>query len=438
MMVERILLLILANFLFYFKTLQYKYSSDDIPVSQRPKDPNKLRHWFFVLEGRELTGNPKIDRSINLTIHALTCVFIYLGFGATDISFLGAFLFAFNPANNQSAVWISGKAYSWSALFTLIALTIPFLAPVFIFMATWFPAGFVLPSVLIGSPTPLIVLYVPFCWLARYARFKTNVIQKATMEMFVEDRKIGWYKLILAIKTFGYYTSHALIPTKTTFYHSFLQSAAGSGKEKAYNYKDRYFFIGLAAGMFIFLYMINNAWGPMSFYLLWWCVGIAPFLNFVRIHQEIAERYMYAPNAGLMMALATMIHADPGISAFFLGMYATKMWFYMEAFQDDYYLVEFACMNSRGSWFAWHSRAMKRWHAKSINEALIMWVMARKISPKEFKVNFNIATALAMMKKMPEALEFLQIAEENIPPGQEEQDKQLIADWRNGKVTVLM
>jgi hypothetical protein len=114
------------------------------------------------------------------------------------------------------------------------------------------------------------------------------------------------------------------------------------------------------------------------------------------------------------------------------------MWFYMDSFQDDYYLVEQACMNSPDSWFAWHVRGMKRWDVQSYKEAIILWTMARRISPREFKVNFNIAAALVLTKHQKEGLEFLKIAEANIPAGQEAQSNQLIAEFRSGKIAILL
>jgi hypothetical protein len=117
------------------------------------------------------------------------------------------------------------------------------------------------------------------------------------------------------------------------------------------------------------------------------------------------------------------------------------MWFYMDAYTDDYYLIEQACLNSPDSWFAWHVRAMKRWDSGSRQEAVILWTMARMISPNEFKLNFNIAAALRLTtnkKFHEEADQFLARAEAHIPGGQEEQAGKLIEEFRKGQVTILL
>jgi hypothetical protein len=99
-----------------------------------------------------------------------------------------------------------------------------------------------------------------------------------------------------------------------------------------------------------------------------------------------------------MFVLAAVLVHHPVIAAAWVAMYATKMWFYMDAFQDDYYLIEQACLNSPDSWYAWHVRAMKRWESRSYQEAIILWTMAQMISPNEMKLHINIATALKLAR----------------------------------------
>ena len=439
-MIERICIIALVSLLFFAKTLTYKYASDDLPANARENHPNKWIQWLFVLEGRA-RSTPQIDHFITTIIHTLICIFIYIGFGANDVSFLAALLFCFNPTNNQGSVWIAGRGYAFPTLGLTMALSIPFLAPLFLLGATYYNAGFVMPLIFAGSDYSWFLWFMPIIWLFHYRRFSNNVLHKVKQEMFAEDRQIKPEKLVLATKTFGFYTTLALIPFKTTFYHSFLQSAAGCGKDKAYTMKDRFFWFGLAYIIGIAYFWLSRPWDMVSFGLLWWCLGIAPFLNIVRIHQEIAERYAYLPMVGLMFVLASGLINFPFIAPAVIAVYATKLWFYMDAFQDDFYLVEFSRLLSPQSWFAWHVSAMKRWDAKSHQEAIIYWTMARMLSPKEFKLNLNIATALALSTNpahREEAKAFLKIAEDNIPGGQEETAGRLIKEWKEGKFAIVL
>jgi tetratricopeptide (TPR) repeat protein len=168
----------------------------------------------------------------------------------------------------------------------------------------------------------------------------------------------------------------------------------------------------------------------VCFGILWWCVGILPFLNLYRMQQEIGERYSYLPNVGLMIILASFISQYPYVVSAFLAMYATKTWFYIDAYRDDFWLIECARFNSPDSWFAWHIAAMKRWEKQSYTEAIIYWIIARSISPKEFKILFNLASALLKCNNLKESMELLNEAEINIPKGQEAQAGALVSDFR--------
>lgn len=437
-MIEHIAIIALLNLLFFAKTLTYKYSSDDIPAAQRGYNYNKLKHWFYTIEGTE-RHSPQVDHFITTIIHTLTCVLIYTGFGSTDVSFMAALLFSFNPANNQGSVWISGRSYALPTTFMLAAMTFPAIAWAFMMMAGFYVLGFVSPIAFLGTEYQWFLLFMPLVFLLHGGRFFKNVGAKAKMEMHDEDKKFKWGKLSMAIKTFGFYTALAIFPFKNTFYHSFLQSAAGSGMQKAYTVRDRFFWIGLASGLGILFYWISTPWNTISCGLFWWCVCIGPFLNIFRTHQEIGERYMYMPLVGLMLATAQVLVGHPIVFAMFVTMYATKLWFYMDAYQDDFYLVEHSCMNSPNSWFAWHVRGMKRWDARNYREALTMWMMALGISPNEFKINYNLACGFMVVNQQQEAMKYLKVAEDNIVKGrQAAESRQHCENLKKGKIMILL
>jgi len=119
-------------------------------------------------------------------------------------------------------------------------------------------------------------------------------------------------------------------------------------------------------------------------------------------------------------------------------MYATRNWFVINMYKDNYWLSEASCFFSPDSWFAWHVRGNARWEVQSYREASIMWVMAHMISPTEFKVLVNLATVLRSLKNNEEAERYLKIAEANIPLGQEIQASKLIADHRKGNCGILI
>lgn len=122
----------------------------------------------------------------------------------------------------------------------------------------------------------------------------------------------------------------------------------------------------------------------------------------------------------------------------FLIFYATRTYYTVNLYKDDYWVTEYAVTEDPHAWWAWHCRAMKRWETQSFKEALILWVMARMISPKEFKVLINIATCLRMIKQNKEANQFLNAAEECIVKGQEKEAMEILTNARKGQLPILL
>jgi len=427
--VTRVAIILLFNILFFAKTITYDYVSDDSLVAREPKHKNKWIHWFKVFTGYA-RSTQQVDHLLTIIFHALVCVGIYLAFGATTVSFWAALLFSVNPINNQGSVWIAGRPYVFPTLALLWSIAIPYASPFFLFMGSQYTLGVVAPVILLGI-SPVLCLSLPVIWFIRARRFKSDVSNKLNTQSFTEDKRIHFKKIILGIKTFGFYLSHAIIPFKTTFYHSFLQSASGSGKKKAYTINDRFFWFGLFSIAAIGYYWLSFTWNIISFALLWWCIGIAPFLNIVRLNQEIAERYAYLPTVGIMFILASVL--PQALLWLLIGIYASKLWFYMDAYTNEFYINEYACMHSPDSWFAWHVRGHIRWMVNSFPETMIMWTMARRISPNEFKILFNLAVCCMVLNRKKEALEWLEQARKNIPEGQEESSMKMIKEFKTGK-----
>lgn len=435
---QKALLIVVINLIFYFRTLKYKYSSDDIAVAGKKATPrNKIQRFLWIIRG-EKYFKPEEAHLYTMLIHAAISVCIYLGLGKNDISFLTALLFSLNPANIQVSIWLSGKGYAMVTLFILLGFTIPILSPIFVFMATRITNGFFTPLVFIGSKYWYLSLIAIPAWFINFKKFKKEVTNRMKSEQFTEDKAIELRKLVLVLKTYAFYFTIGLVPHKLSFYLSFLQSAAGNDimRKRAYK-KDFYFFLGISilVGGLIYNYF---KWDNIMHGMLWFTIGILPYCNFRRLQQEVALRYIYFANIGLMYVLANLIVGYPIIITAFLVMYATRLWFIMPMFTDDYWLLEYSVADDPGAWFCWHARALKRIAQKSTSEAINMMVMAKLISPKEFKVLFNLACLLASRGKTKEAYLFLDEAEKNMVSGQEEESKKIIAEARSGKWAILI
>ena len=460
-MFEKIALIIVTNLALYLKTLRFKFVSDDFSCWKNPPVAKNAWHklWlqlsgqmkiyaksvhFVKTNGKlfiAIARKEEIEHLLALVLHIAVCISIYFAFGASWVSFVSAMLYSVNPMNNQGTIWPSGRGYVYPILFLLLAMAfqsimaVPFSA-VFLYAGTWYTAGFLAPLALIGSMHWKLLAFMPVIWWLHSRKFVKAVKNKQNTETYDEDKIVHPKKLILGIKTFGFYLFLCLIPFRITFYHNFLQSSAGSMKHKNYTL-CRYFWIGLFALCGMIYYGVHH-WDTFIWALFAFFVTIAPFCNVVRANQEIAERFAALPNVFLMYALAQLVAPYPTVITAILAFYATRTFYTLRLYKDEYWITELAVAEDPHSWWAWHCRAMKRWETQSYKEALILWVMAKLISPKEFKVLMNIATCLRLLNNNQEAEEYLKLAQANIVAGQEEHSMQYIEDHRKGKLPILL
>jgi len=458
-MLEKVLIIIVVNMILYFRTLRFKFVSDDFSTWRNPpKFKNKWHmRWLQFMglaklqsvtysvyrkdgkfKGRKYLSEEQ-EHLLALALHAFLCVLIYLAFGKNNISFVAALLYSTNPVNNQGTIWPGGRGYVLPAIGLTGAIALPYVAPLALFFCTSFTVGFLAPLALIGSPEWYLVAIVPFVWMLHRKKFATAVKSKRDSETFTEDKKFRPRKLILATKTLGFYLTLCIFPTRITFYHSFLQSCAGNEimRKRAYSL-CKFFWIGLSTILGWFTIVNLYGWNTYTWALFAFMITAGPFCNLMRANQEIAERFIALPNIFLMYLLAQIITAYPVAIAMFLTFYATRTHYTLAQYRDEYWITECAVLEDRHAWWAWHCRAMKRWDTQSYKEALILWVMAKLISPKEFKILMNIATVLRLLKNDKEADQYLQEASENIVEGQEKEAWEFIRNHKAGKLPILL
>ncbi len=458
-MFEHVGIIIAVNLALYFKSLRYKFVSDDFAVWKNPPKWKNRWHkgWLRFIGAAKFRstayvpwfekGKFKIykieseekEHLYTLLIHIAVCILIYFAFGMNNISFVAALLYSTNAVNNQATIWPGGRGYVWPIFGLLLAIAVPFLAIIGLLWCSWFTIGFLAPLALIGSKWAYLLWYMPLVWLVHITKFKTAVKSKSSAESFTEDARLHLRKLILAIKTFGFYLTLCIFPYRITFYHYFLQSMAGNEimRKRAYSL-DKFFWIGLTAGFAWLYYAIFVRWDSVAWAIFAFMITIVPFCNLRRANQEIAERFTALPNVFLMYALAQVLISYPYLIVAFLVFYATRTYYTLIMYKDEYFITELAVIEDPYAWWAWHCRAMKRWETQSYKEALILWVMAKLISPKEFKVLMNIATCLRLLKNDKEADAYLKLAEENVVEGQEEASRKFIEDHRKGKLPILL
>lgn len=450
--------IIIINLALYLKTLRYKFVSDDFTVWRNPPPFKNAWHkaWLRFIGAAKLLSpsvhfvrangknfvavvkTEEFEHLLALLIHIAICIAIYFAFGGSQTAFIASMLYSVNPVNNQGTIWPGGRGYALPILSLLLAMCVPLASLILLYFCSWFTIGFLAPLALVGSTKWYLLCWMPLIWFIHSRKYTTAIKLKSSFESFDHDKKMDISKVVIFFKTMGFYFILCIFPFRITFYHNQLQSMSGNDimRNKARSL-DRYFWAGISLFFGTLIYGVLN-WGILGWSLLAFIITIIPFCNVVRANQEIAERFACMPNVFLTFAVATLISQYPILVAVFMTFYATRTYYTLNAYKDEYWITEFAIIEDPHAWWAWHCRAMKRWDTQSYKEALILWVMALMISPKEFKVLMNIATCLRLLKNDKEADEYLLRAEQNIVAGQETVAMEWINAHKKGKLPILL
>ena len=428
----KILILILVNFIFYWKTLNYAFISDDNAIFARkePIPKNTLYRWWIQFRCKRYI-NPKEVHFMNFVVHLINSILIYLVFGQNNIAFLTSLFFTINPITTQSSVWCSGRSYSMSTLLVLLMFLFPILAPLFYFFTKFFsanaifsPLAFLTTKYWFWSILPLgLIFYI-----------RKGLKEKATTSVSKEMRTIAPRKLITFVKSFGYYFNLCLFPLHLGWHHSFIWGIGVTDKYNKQVYEiNREFWWGLFIIFFVSTNLILN-WSQPMWGLLWFVVNIAMWCNLMTWQQQIAERFCYLATIGLMYVLVNFLYSLPYNLLFiggFLGFYACKTWLIVPMYRNEFWRIEHTIVDIPNSHYAWLYRGFKRFHANDFVGALHDFQEALIHSPHEFKINYNLCSAYIMLQNMEKAKEFLKLAEENMYKGEEAKLKPIIDEtWK--------
>ena len=234
-MSTRIITIILLNVILLARTIKYKPTVDDERREHYKKNQFSplVTFWKMIRSSGDCNPPLLLDHILNIILHTTTCVMIYLFLGADKISFLTALIFSAHPVNTQVSVWLNGKRYAISAIITIL-------------MLKYMPWGIILYPLLSffqvsALMTPVFYLREGHWWavffmflifgLSRGHILKQISNRYRTHAPKGELRNTSNSKLIIGIKTFGFYTSHILFPTKIAFLHEFLDTFGKTEKD---------------------------------------------------------------------------------------------------------------------------------------------------------------------------------------------------------------
>ncbi len=422
----KILAIIVINLIFFWRTINYHFTSDDLAVSKENQVPpkNKLKRFWNVLKGHVYSG--KESHAITLSTHTLCCVLIYIAFGRTDVSFLAAVLFSINPVNCQGgSVWLSGRQYCYATIFSLLIFAIPLLSPLIYIVATYLSiyAAFT-PIAFLKTSNPFFIVII-FLLVFNFKKNKRQIDERVHVASNEDMATVSWKKLIIMFKTYGYYFRICVFPYRLGLYHEKLWALGVTKKYDKECYKiDTDFWVGLMLGIASCTYILIYE-NSIAFGLLWFNVSILMWTNFITIHQPIAERYCYLPNVGMMLVLASIGVKYPYFGAVLLGAYAVRLSYIMPAYISEFWSTHYNLIEQKRFWYVWLIRGVKRFKINDDVGAYNDFCEAYRLCKHSFKINFDMANMSILFKNLDHAQDFLNKAKDNTFEGEGLRKEQL-------------
>jgi tetratricopeptide (TPR) repeat protein len=458
---QPILILTALNLIVYFRLLRCGYIIDDAFIPAK-KGKNFFHTLWLQISAKGYT-NPAVEHLTRIIIHTAAAILIFFTFGRNEISFFLALLWSINPVNNMGVCWLNGVGYSMTTILILLMYLLPKFSWVFYFFTLWWHVT--------GFPAPLMFLLGPHPWLALnllvypatgiltgwqipFGKVQNNatIAQRMTLKG-EQNKRVYLKKLIFVIKMYGYYFWLTLFPKRLGLYHSFGFSFGITPEDtREWLRKSPFFFFSLAT-LAANLYFIFSFWGtPLSYGLIWFSIFIAPWCNFIILHQTVSERYCYLPSIGLLYALVWSIFQIPeattkysllwGLAVF----YVTKLSYYLMAYKSMENYVEYNLMEMPDQFAAWNWKGILEREKGRLFSSVYAFALGLRHKPNDFRLNMNMAYAMKFLGLYDQAEHYLKAAKEGMPPEMladnlkqmEEEEKELkLRAGLQGKTKIL-
>jgi len=378
-----------------------------------------LKHALY---GAGIFRNAKQEYLFTTLLHFTICVLIY---DITD-SLMVSVLYMVNPVNNQTAVWLNGRRYAIGVLCCLLVWKFKILfLPLYAFAVWLHVHAIALPILILTTkywylvPMGFLTFYV-FGWKGLKSR---HDIRKKDFAGINELQKIRPQKLIIYVKTLGFYFFHTIFPNKPRMYHEFLYyfSRYPDDIKRGYSFNFE-FFKGLAVCTFAGYEIVIQH----NFWMLWWLAFISQWGNIYGVTQNAADRYCSLAGIGLMVTLNKyiLILPTPSIAyTFFITFYILR---YLPLFRAYTSIDNFHYYHINIEPGAVESRTLQATRCLAKNDPFSAYALIKQgilYRPQDFKLLLLMSQVLFAMKKFEPAQQILNVAEKHVPLGDEEDCK---------------
>ena len=387
-------LIIILNVITYWRSLKFHFICDDLSVFAMniPKPKEYWKQLLMQTRGAAM-WDPKWNHTLNIIVHTIVCILIYLVAGYNHISLLAALLFAISPNNNQCSIWISGRWYAISAIIGLTMFLFQPLGPMWVWLSCFGSLNTLFTPLMFGfTAFPLYALLALIPLTYHYKLIFQG--QKMAQESNDELGKFRPRKIIIYFKLLGWHLVNCIFGSKVSFYQPYLYTYGVDKTENKKAYKpDVFMAIGigyllLTLGSF---FWYNGQWS-MTWCLWWFLINMSMWCGLITCNQINSMRYNYLANVGLMVALSILLQGHPFLTGLFLAGYFVRLWYFMPDYQNDYWHTEYFTCEEPKFFYVWMLRGNKRFAAGHFQEALANYNEAKLYRPKDFKLQYNISS----------------------------------------------
>lgn len=314
--------LILVNLLVYGPTIWFGLVMDDmqwwdIRKKEGFSNPLNIKNYQQLIaciherlySGTTFGMNSKVEHAFTIFLHTTICVLIYLAFGSNSISYGAALLYAVNPINNQTSIWLNGRRYAINIILVLLMILLKPWGMILYPLTFIFQVTAIFSPILSGNWWSFlpVILVTPLFWkkISVTVKVRASAITNGEMLNFNPRR------IIVIIKSFGSYFFKMIVPgiCGMVYPYLFYWDKTKEGNKDAYSINfDFYRGVGAFAVVGIATYFIPSALRPWALFLilstLQWC-------NIIAVMQTFADRYMSLPNVFVMFFLSYGFHQLP-------------------------------------------------------------------------------------------------------------------------------
>ena len=324
--------------------------------------PSCFMRWFRLMWGRRFKEIGKDSKGHTIygwiqdarKHHLLNILFqlgnIILGYNlltrffGQQLAFYSILLFSVHPCSVQPVGWISGVNYLISLFGALLTFNLvlyvdnQYLLYSLVALSSVISCMTLLPGcfnfvilLFLGFPKEAAVaglVGLIFLWkLGRYSvNFRVNAFKAQQMGA---STRIYVRKLIIMVKTFGYYFKLILFPKRLGLFHTW-----GYHFEDTINYVNGEFWFGFLT-LVGYLSLGFLAPDPVKLGVLWSIVYLLIFSNFITAQQFVSERYAFISTFGTSLILAYYLQSYPVIIAFIAGICIMRIWVHLPSFQNE-------------------------------------------------------------------------------------------------------